>query len=65
MRLRSAVIALLLFSSILSGCTSSDSGNTDRIEDLEAELEDSISENNDAQSQISTLQSALTEANEQ
>ena len=65
MRLRSAVIALLLFSSILSGCTSSDSGNTDRIEDLEAELEDSISENIDAQSQISTLQSALTEANEE
>ena len=62
MRVKSVVIVLIFLGSILSGCTGSDSESDERVEALESELADSISDNDDAQSQIATLESALAEA---
>ena len=63
MKLRSAVIVLLFFSSVLSGCVSNDSENDERIEALELELSDSTANYDDAMEQILTLQNAIEEAN--
>tara|TARA_B100000674_G_scaffold122770_1_gene93920 strand:+ start:4217 stop:6427 length:2211 start_codon:yes stop_codon:yes gene_type:complete len=62
MRAKSLVIVLIFLGSILSGCTGNDTENEERIESLEADLADSISDNDDAQAQIATLESALSEA---
>ncbi|MAK89396.1 MAG: hypothetical protein CL995_04420, partial [Euryarchaeota archaeon] len=63
MKLRSAVIVLLFFSSVLSGCVSNDSENDERIEALELELSDSTANYDDAMEQILTLQNAIEQAN--
>ena len=60
MRAKSLVIVLIFLGSILSGCTGNDTENEERIESLEADLADSISDNDDAQAQIATLESALS-----
>lgn len=62
MRVKSVVIVLIFLGSVLSGCTGNDSENDERVEALETELADSISSNDDALSQIVTLESALSEA---
>ena len=63
MKLRSAVIVLLFFSSVLSGCVGNDSEKDDRIDSLETELSDSIADYDEALEQISILQNALNDAN--
>ena len=63
MKLRSAVIVLLFFSSVLSGCVGNDSEKDDRINTLETELSNSTANYDEALEQISTLQNALNEAN--
>ena len=62
MRVKSVVIVLIFLGSELSGCTGNDSENDERIEGLETELADSISSNDEALSQIATLEGALSEA---
>ncbi len=62
MKLRSVAIAILFFSSVLSGCAGNDSEKDERIEALEAELSDSISEQDTSLEQITTLESALAES---
>ena len=62
MRAKSLVIVLIFLGSILSGCTGSDTEKDERIEALELELADSISDNNDDQAKIVTLESALDDA---
>ena len=62
MRAKSLVIVLIFLGSILSGCTGSDTEKDERIEALELELADSISDNNDDQAKIVTLESALGDA---
>ena len=63
MKLRSAVIVLLFFSSVLSGCAGNDSENDERINNLESELADSVADYDESLEQISTLESSLLEAN--
>lgn len=63
MKLRSAVIVLLFFSSVLSGCVGNDSEKDDRIDSLETELSDSTADYDEALEQISILQNALNDAN--
>ena len=62
MRVKSAVIVILFLSSMLSGCAGDDSGNEERIAELESDLADSLLENDNALSEISTLEGALSEA---
>ena len=62
MKLRSVAIVILFFSSVLSGCVGNDSEKDDRIEALEAELSDSISDHDSSLEQITTLEAALAES---
>ena len=55
MRAKSLVIVLIFLGSILSGCTGSDTEKDERIEALEAELADSISDNDDDQGKNSNI----------
>ena len=62
MRVRSVVIVLIFLGSVLSGCTGNDSEKDERIEALESELSDSISDHDSSLDQITTLESALAES---
>ena len=62
MKLRSVAIVILFFSSVLSGCAGNDQEKDDRIEALETELSDSISDHNSSLEQITTLEAALAES---
>ncbi|MCH1591507.1 MAG: hypothetical protein L7R66_00785 [Candidatus Thalassarchaeaceae archaeon] len=62
MRVKSAVIVILFLSSMLSGCAGDDSGNEERIAELECYFAYSLLENDNALSEISTLEGALSEA---
>ena len=62
MKVRTVAVAILFFSSVLSGCTGNDSDKDDRIEALEAELSDSISDHDSSLEQITTLEAALAES---
>ena len=62
MRVKSVVIVLLFLGSVLSGCTGNDSEKDERIETLESELADSISDYDEAIAEISMLESALNQA---
>ena len=56
MKVRTVAVVILFFSSVLSGCTGNDSDKDDRIEALEAELSDSISDHDSSLEQIITLE---------
>ncbi len=62
MKVRTVAIAILFFSSVLSGCAGNDSEKDDRIEALESELSDSISDHDSSLEQITTLEDALAES---
>ena len=62
MKIRTAFMVMIFCSSALSGCTGNDSEKDDRIEALEIELSESISDHDSSLGQISTLEAALAES---
>ncbi len=64
MKVRTVAIAILFFSSVLSGCAGNDSEKDDRIEALESELSDSISDHDSSLEQITTLELSLIHISE-
>ena len=62
MKIKTAFMVMIFCSSALSGCTGNDSEKDDRIEALEIELSESISDHDSSLGQISTLEAALAES---